>query len=52
MRSMDVTVWAEEMAGLLGLLVARGTILAKCLKGTASASAPVKRGDDVIFVGS
>lgn len=44
MRSMDVIGWAEEMAGLLGSLVARGTILAKCLKGTASASAPVKPG--------
>lgn len=52
MGSMDVTVWADEMARLLGLLITKGTILAKCLEGTTSASAPVKRGDDVILMGS
>lgn len=44
MRSMDVTVLADEMAELLGLLLTGGIVLPKCLKGTASASAPVKTG--------
>lgn len=38
--------WAPKLA-----VFTRDMVLAKCLKGNASASATVKWGDDVIFVG-